>query len=544
MKLQDFLSHHGIKRNPFAEEDAQTDPVFKDHCISNTYHPAWDKVFGNPADPSTSIVFGEKGAGKTALRLQVEEHIDEYNRDNPEARSFVVPYDDFNPILDQFRERVARRSKKPEKVLQQFQLWDHMDAIMSLAVTKLVSSIVDGPQKPKTSGISNAAPSNNSPIGNQMPKDLKRRLDTHQRRDLMLLASLYDNTTSAPLPQRWRKLRSRVGGGSWKSWWPFNLAFKVTIGVIAALIAFFVMDMMKVAVPEAIAVTPEAAEGAEAGGATWWGSLVTCCRWAPWAWGLAVVAAWIPWLLRFGSRLTTASGISKRIRVLDKPSMPLAKSLMRFSKSQLAGQPLPNKERTDDRYSLMGKLQGILKSLGYSSMTVLVDRVDEPHLINGSAEAMRALLWPMLDNKFLKQDGMGMKFLLPAELTQFIDREDRDFYQRARLDKQNMIPSLDWTGQALYDVASARLAACSDADPPPKLAAMLDESLSDARLFDSLRSMRVPRHMFKFLYRVIMAHCNKHSDAAPAYRIATDTFESELAIYRREQESADRGLGA
>ncbi len=35
MNIQSFLEHHGILRNPFAEEDAQTDPVFKDHCISS-----------------------------------------------------------------------------------------------------------------------------------------------------------------------------------------------------------------------------------------------------------------------------------------------------------------------------------------------------------------------------------------------------------------------------------------------------------------------------------------------------------------------------
>jgi len=29
MKAQQFLEHHGIRCNPFAEEDAQTDPVFK-----------------------------------------------------------------------------------------------------------------------------------------------------------------------------------------------------------------------------------------------------------------------------------------------------------------------------------------------------------------------------------------------------------------------------------------------------------------------------------------------------------------------------------
>ncbi len=70
MHIQQFLNHHGIQRNPFCEEDAQTDPVFKDYCIVNTYHPAWDKVYGDPAEPSTAIVFGEKGSGKTAMCLQ------------------------------------------------------------------------------------------------------------------------------------------------------------------------------------------------------------------------------------------------------------------------------------------------------------------------------------------------------------------------------------------------------------------------------------------------------------------------------------------
>ena len=79
MKIQQFLDHHGIGVNPFAEEDAQTDPVFKDHCIDSTYHPTWDKIYGNPAEPATSIVFGEKGSGKTALRLQIVRHLAEYN---------------------------------------------------------------------------------------------------------------------------------------------------------------------------------------------------------------------------------------------------------------------------------------------------------------------------------------------------------------------------------------------------------------------------------------------------------------------------------
>lgn len=48
MRIEQLLQHHGIAKNPFAEEDAQTDPVFKDHCIVSTYHPTWDKVYGDP----------------------------------------------------------------------------------------------------------------------------------------------------------------------------------------------------------------------------------------------------------------------------------------------------------------------------------------------------------------------------------------------------------------------------------------------------------------------------------------------------------------
>ena len=145
---------------------------------------------------------------------------------------------------------------------------------------------------------------------------------------------------------------------------------------------------------------------------------------------------------------------------------------------RLAGQPLPNKDSTDDRYEFLLKLQGILQSLGYRGIIVLVDRVDEPHLINGSAELMKAMLWPMLDNKFLKHPGLGIKLMLPLELTRFIEREERDFYQRARLDKQNMVPSFEWTGEALFDVASARVRACAAEAENPNLRDLFDPRMS------------------------------------------------------------------
>jgi hypothetical protein len=235
--------------------------------------------------------------------------------------------------------------------------------------------------------------------------------------------------------------------------------------------------------------------------------------------------------------------VARQVRTVHHEVGPLRQALMHFTRDELGGQPLPNKERTDDRYELLYKLQGVLKTLGYAGIIFLVDRVDEPHMINGAAERMRDLVWPMLDNKLLKHPGVGFKLLLPIELSHYVQREDRDFYQRARLDKQNVVPSLLWTGEALYDVANARLRACAGDGNRPVLANLFNESIGDRRLIEALRSLRVPRHLFKFMYRLLVSHCNAHTDDDPAWQIGSETFESTLALYLRDQDAFDRGMG-
>src|SRR2546423_7883446 len=138
MKVQDFLDHHAIARNPCAEEDAQTDPVFKEFCIESTFHPSWDKVYGDPPEPATSIIFGEKGSGKTAMRLQLARHLEHYNERHPGQRLFVVHYDDFNPFLDRFRDRLGKPNRPPHPAPSRFPLQDPIRSVLSLAVTGLV----------------------------------------------------------------------------------------------------------------------------------------------------------------------------------------------------------------------------------------------------------------------------------------------------------------------------------------------------------------------------------------------------------------------
>ena len=495
MRTEEFLSHHGVDANPFAEEDAQTDRVFKSRCV-DVRHPAWDKVFGDPADPATSLVFGEKGAGKTAMRLQIAEAIELHNATRDEGRLWVVQYDNFNPLLDHFADRLpARKQREASRVLAEWKLWDHMDGVLSLAVTDLVDRLlgVEPPRGPAANRVNTAAAA--------------KRLDAAQKRDLLLLAACYDDSTAEPLAERWSKLRRVLRYPRMKSMGWLALG----VGVTAA-IAVLIACLSK------------------------WSWLT-----GPWPYAMAVLA-WLPWFYKLFDRHVYASGVRRHVRVLRRDLGVVRRLLMGLRDSDLVNQPLPNRRRTDDRYELLDKLQGVLRSLGSSGLIVLVDRVDEPHMTGGRVELMRDFVWSMLDNKFLRQTGVGFKLLLPAELHEHLAREDRDFHQRARLDKQNVVPALDWTGEALADLADARLAACASQGREPRLRELVDPAVSDGRLRDALRSLRTPRHMFKFLFRLISTHCNAHTGSDPVWRVGPETFEAVLAVYGREQASVDRGL--
>jgi hypothetical protein len=499
MRIQQLLEHHGIARNPFAEEDAQTDPVFKDFCIDTTYHPAWDKVYGDPSEPATAVVFGEKGSGKTALRLQIARHLHTYNKEHPGEGLFILHYDDFNPFLDRFQTRVGSR-KRADKVLNEWKLWDHMDSILSIGVTGLVDRILEV-KHPSTA------------VECDIDASSVDKLDRHQARDLLLLATFYDQSTAETFIGRWERLRKRLRFSTILAQWDFGFGIAWTLGAISTIISMWYT-----------------------GNGAWLPPL--------WLNLIFVVLGWAPWCWRFLKSFFAARGVVNRMRVSNRESGELRRALMRFKPKELASQPIPNKNRTDDRYELLLKFLGVIDSLGYGGTVILIDRLDEPHLINGSAELMKQFLWSMLDNKFLKQPSVGLKMMLPIELTRFIDREEKEFYQRARLDKQNMIRQFEWSGEALLDVTNARIRACAEDGKSPSLRKIVSENITEQRLLDALRSLRTPRHLFKFIYRLLVAHCNSHSDDNPKWQISSETFESTLATSLRDQDAFDRGVGA
>ena len=432
------------------------------------------------------------------MRLQIDQHLSRFNEENPSHRVFVIRYDDFNPFLDHFCERDYWRTvKRPEKLLQSWRLWDHMDAILCLGVTDLVDRILG---TTVGSGIETVSESSID------------RLDRSAARDLLLLATSYDQSTSSNVTDRWHGLRQKLRYGNMSTKW--HLALLVGSAIASTLLSVWLM----------LSQRSESEEGAGLNPSILW--LIPILT------GLGS----LPWVTRWVKCQLAAFGIYRHMRVGKRDRGSLRRILQQFPAKELTSQPLPRFDRTDDRYELLNKFQLILKRLGFNGIVVLMDRVDEPHLTGGKAELMQRFVWPILDNKLLKHPGIGFKIMLPQELHREVERETREFHERARLDKQNVIPAFQWTGESLYDLARARMLACAAESRNPEPQGLFAPEVSQERLLAAFQSLRVPRHLFRLLYRVLVDHCNRHTDAQPVYQIRAETFEATLALYQRETE--------
>lgn len=491
MHVDAFWKYWHVREDPFRAEEARDDPVFARLIDTDTAHPDFEKIAGVPDRPASAVVFGEKGSGKTALRLMLEQRLAEHNADHPDRRAWIVRYDDLNPVLDRYAQShagvISGRSGDKD-VLTRFRLADHQDAMLSLAVTRLVNALI---------GESDGS------IADDVRKRA-RRMARDRRVNLAVLAALYDQPRTGTVAARWPRLKRALRLG----WMP-ALAMAKWLGVVLAVLTIGLAIARKLSSTDSdITVV-----------------LMGVCA----AGALLTLGYWAWRTLRLWS---LSRRIRREIHVVDRSAAGLRAMLADITPRELAAQPLPTPGDQDSRYQLTTHLLQVLDTFGYRGIVVLVDRVDEPAMINGDARKMQSLIWPMLNNKFLQQDGLGIKLLLPVELRHLLAREDPEFYQRARLDKQHMIDRLVWSGATLYDLCSRRLAACREPDAEPlALIDIFDEQTTRADIIDALDQMQQPRDAFKFLYRVIQEHCSNVTQEEPVWRIPRLT----LTTVRKQQ---------
>jgi len=506
VNVQTFLQHWRLSENPFRAEEARHDAVFGRLDPSVATHPEFDKILGEFDRPATSIVFGEKGSGKTAIRMQMAERLADANGRAGEDQVFLIPYDDLNPVIDQFCLHLrVEPGEDPLPALHKFRLIDHMDAILSAAVTRIVDALLNDPR----------AETDETSLGGASIRRL-RQADRTIRRDLMLLQAAYDRPDHAAGRTRSLRRRLRAPLNTRRLWWSAGamLGWLLPLGVVATW--WYV--------------------GGDPGSTLWLSLFFAALG----VWGVILFKrlVWDQWqLTRLGTR------VARHVRVLRRSGESVGESLAHIPPEDRTPGALPEDDSDDPRYAMFARLRRVLRALGFRSAIIVVDRVDEPTLISGEPERMKAVVWPLLSSKFLQMEGFGFKLLLPLELRHALFRESSAFFQEARLDKQNLIEQLGWTGATLYDLCTARLQACLEEGAEPiALADLFAEDVSRQDIVDALDQMHQPRDAFKLLYRCIQEHCSNVTDEQPQWRIPQLILETVRRAQSDRVQQFTRGV--
>lgn len=475
MNLRDLLSHHGLKSDPFHQEDAASDGILR-RCIDAAHHPAWEKIW-NDGQPSAALVFGDKGAGKTAIRLQLLH----------EASSLpgivVVDYSDMNPFLQ------SLTSKGIE--LEHLQVQDHIDVMIALALDSFLQSLKRD---------------------NNRMRRLRRQLSDSQKLDLLLFISCFGRGNPQESHQFWKETRKRLGFRKW------SLRLRALgRGVTTALM--WVSLIAGIIGAAGFRFNP---------------------RLAPAAIGLLIALLAFLFLrrqTRFARNMSRR--LYSEVRVVTRPPATIQAEVMMLDRKDFAGQPWANLDGEDARFELLRRMGSLLETISCARLLVIMDRIDEPLAISGDAHRMLALVKPILNLKLLFDQHISFKGLFPRELHRLLLKESDESIRMMRMDKLNVV-LLSWTGPSLWTMIDARLkAAASNVDSTPSLRKLFDEKVEDRDILELLDRLGTPRNAFKFLTEAMRDHVEHCSPDDQRFQITPLSFArlKDRFIRSMEEES-------
>ena len=127
--FDEWLRSLGFKGNPFAEREAERERLLPTYFIAG---PHYSDMLGDLRDPRTSILFADRGCGKTAYRLMIAQ---ECRPARPDSPVLAATYTKFSRVL-----RVA--SGNPTDVT----LEDHLEEVVRSIISSLLEELEARPE--------------------------------------------------------------------------------------------------------------------------------------------------------------------------------------------------------------------------------------------------------------------------------------------------------------------------------------------------------------------------------------------------------------
>lgn len=477
--------HWALDEDPFVQEDADKDTVLA-RVPMEAVHSSFDRLYGSTETAGPGIVFGEKGSGKSSLRLAMKRRL----KSDESAKAFFVEYIEFDSFLTEARKADRLPPSGPKtarRVVERFLLADHIDAMLSLGVSKLADEIADG-QHPSAA-------------------DLSKK----HRASLVALTGLYYRSDDRSGAEVDVALRKAVGQGAGRS---FFKKFGTFLGLVTgiALGVAVVANDFELELPFEIENR-----------ALWISLSVSLLV-------LTGLLTWIPQLIA----QRRASRATKAVRVVPRDPDPLTGLLLRLPASVRRDLALPEGPAVGTRLVLLQRFIAILRDVGYRNFWVLMDRIDEATVLSGQADLMRSFVESLLEHRLLQFEGLALKLFLPIELSRLYLGASPDEQKSMRLDKASSIPELRWTGQELSQVAAQRLRAVRPEGTPVdqaggRLMDFFADDVAESDVREALSELGTPRLAFGFLGALMAEHARELNDdleeGDPAWRIPQRRFE-------------------
>jgi len=265
--------------------------------------------------------------------------------------------------------------------------------------------------------------------------------------------------------------------------------------------------------------------------------------------GNAIVTLGMGPLLRYIFFKRVAQAVDREILVRERQPHDSYIAIQNLPQDYLRNLNLDQPQWRNDediRRQFMHRFIDLCRSMDFRQVVIIMDKVDEPSLINGHKGRMEQFVWPLWNNRILQLDpNLSFKMLLPSQLYESVRKATGDKANEARFDKQKIIYPFRWSNHQLYDMMSDRLRICrGDRHTPYPLSNLFDQTIEKEKILAVLEKLRQPRFVLNYLYRLLAEACaNQEYEPDQPVRVNREVFYRVTANIEEDIKEYYQNLG-